>query len=102
MSAARQAPKKKSEQPFHYPLPGGYVEPDWMRLPGYRAVTRAEWEDATWQRKNTVKTLAELKEALGAFLTDALAEDRARDIGERAARSMVITPDMINIMDERD
>ena len=102
MSAARQAPKQKSEQPFHYPLDRGYAEPDWTRFPGYRAVTRADWEDATWQRKNTVKTLAELKEALGAFLTDALAEDMARDIRERATMSMLITPHMINTMDERN
>src|SRR5256886_8965071 len=102
MSAARQAPKQKSEQPFHYPLERGYAEPDWTRLPGYRAVTRAEWEDATWQRKNTVKTLAELKQALGEFLTDALAEDMARDQAERATMSILITPHMINTMDERD
>src|SRR5439155_10365096 len=47
-------------------------------------------------------TLAELKEALGAFLTDALAEDMARDIRERATMSMLITPHMINTMDERN
>src|SRR5438045_6096029 len=102
ITAARQAPKRKSEQPFHYPLDRQYAEPDWTRLPGYRAVTRTQWEDATWQRKNTVKTLAELKEALGAFLTDALAEDIARDIRERATMSMLITPHMINPMDERN
>src|SRR5262249_47474937 len=87
-SAARQNPKR-SEQPFQYPLARQYVEPDWTRLPGYRGVSRSDWEDATWQRKNTVKNLAELKEALGEFLTDAIAADLERDIRERATMSML-------------
>ena len=62
-SAARQVPKKAAEQPFQYPLEREYVEPDWTRLPGYRGVSRAQWDDATWQRKNTVKNLGELKQA---------------------------------------
>src|ERR1700737_3233934 len=99
-SAARQVPKKAAEQPFQYPLEREYVEPDWTRLPGYRGVSRAQWEDATWQRKNTIKNLGELKQALGEFLTDALAQDLERDIRERATMSMLITPHMINTMDE--
>src|SRR6266481_1534164 len=100
--AARQTSKKAAEQPFQYPLDRAYVEPDWTRLPGYRRVSRADWEDATWQRKNTVKNLGELKEALGEFLTDAVAQDLERDIRERATMSMLITPHMINTMDERN
>src|SRR5438270_9830995 len=102
MSAARYVPKRKAEQPFQYPLERDYAEPDWTRLPGYRSVTRAEWEDATWQRKNTVKNLRELKEALGEVLSDALAEDLERDIRERATMSMLITPHMINPMNEQN
>ncbi len=90
------------EQPFRYPLERHFGEPDWTRLPGYRSVTAAEWESALWQRKNTVKNLKELKEALGAFLTDELAEDLARDQAERATMSILITPHMINTMNERD
>ena len=101
-SVARQVPKKAAEQPFQYPLEREYVEPDWTRLPGYRGVSRAQWEDATWQRKNTVKNLGELKQALGEFLTDALAQDLERDIRERATMSMLITPHMINTMDEEN
>ena len=81
-----------AEQPFRYPLERHFGEPDWTRLPGYRSVTAAEWESALWQRKNTVKNLKELKEALGAFLTDELAEDLARDQAERATMSILIPP----------
>jgi lysine 2,3-aminomutase len=91
-----------AEQPFRYPLQRAYQEPDWTRLPGYRNVSRADWENATWQRKNTVKNLRELKEALGSCLSDALAADMERDIRERATMSMLITPHMINTMDEND
>src|SRR6266436_9313615 len=100
--AARQTSKKAAEQPFQYPLDRAYVEPDWTRLPGYRRVSRADWEDATWQRKNTVKNLGELKEALGELFTDALAQDMERDIRERATMSILITQHMINTMDEEN
>jgi lysine 2,3-aminomutase len=97
------APRRESaEQPFKYPLERAYAEPDWTRLPGYRKVTRADWESALWQRKNTVKTLAELKEALGELLPDDLASGIERDQRERATMSLLITPHMINTLDERD
>jgi lysine 2,3-aminomutase len=92
---------KKGGQPFQYPVERAFAEPDWTRLPGYRGVTRAKWEDATWQRKNTVKNLRELKGALGEHLTDELAADLERDQEERATMSILITPHMINTMDER-
>jgi lysine 2,3-aminomutase len=91
-----------AEQPFQYPLERAYAEPDWTRLPGYRGVTPADWESALWQRKNTVKNLAELKEVLGRFLPDDLAESIERDQRERATMSLLITPHMINTFDERD
>jgi lysine 2,3-aminomutase len=107
--ATRSARPKRSagracaaEQPFEYPLRREYVEPDWRRLPGYRDVTRAEWESARWQRRHTVKNLAELKQALGSHLDDALSADIARDQRERATMSMLIPPQMINTMDERN
>jgi lysine 2,3-aminomutase len=95
-------PRKTGEQPFKYPLERGFAEPDWTRLPGYRGVSRADWESALWQRKNTVKTLAELKEAVGDLLPDDLAAGIERDQRERATMSLLITPHMINTMDERD
>jgi lysine 2,3-aminomutase len=104
LSAAVQPKQqgKPGDQPFKYPLERAFAEPDWTRLPGYRGVSRADWESALWQRKNTVKNLAELKEALGKFLPDDLAENIDCDIRERATMSMLITPHMINTMDEHD
>src|SRR5207253_407914 len=95
-------PQQRAEQPFKYPLERTYREPDWTRLPGYRDVTRAEWESALWQRKNTVKNLGELRGALGKLLPDDLEASIERDIRERATMSMLITPHMINTMDEGD
>src|SRR5947209_8214342 len=91
-----------ADQPFKYPLDRAFVEPDWTRLPGYRGVSRADWESALWQRKNTVKNLAELKEVLGHLLPDDLAASIDRDQRERATMSLLITPHMINTFDERD
>src|SRR5258708_37566326 len=90
-AAARARTSKAAEQPFKYPLERAFVEPDWTRLPGYRGVSTADWENATWQRKNTVKNLQELKAALGAFLSDDLAAAIARDQEERATMSILIT-----------
>ena len=58
------------DQPFHYPVQREYAEPEWTRLPGYRDVTKEQWESAQWQRAHSVKNLKEFKEALGDFLTD--------------------------------
>jgi lysine 2,3-aminomutase len=90
------------DQPFHYPLVRPYVEPDWTRLPGYRDVTREQWESAQWQRAHSVKNLKEFKEALGAFLTDDLLADIERDQQERATMSMLIPPQMLNTMEVED
>jgi lysine 2,3-aminomutase len=91
-----------AEQPFRYPLEREYREPDWTRLPGYAGVTPAEWESASWQRKHTVKNLAELERALGDHLGEELRADIERDQRERATMSMLIPPHMLNTMDERD
>jgi lysine 2,3-aminomutase len=98
----KPAARASGEQPFHYPLDRAFVEPDWTRLPGYKGVTKAEWESALWQRKNTVKSLAELKKVLGTLLPEELAEDIDRDQRERATMSILITPHMLNTLDERD
>jgi lysine 2,3-aminomutase len=91
-----------AEQPFPYPLKREFVEPDWTRFPGYATVTADEWESAQWQRAHTVKNLAELKRALGDHLDDELCADIERDQQERATMSMLIPPQMINTMDQRD
>src|SRR5208283_696754 len=71
------------EQPFHYPLKREFIEPDWQRLPGYKNVTKEEWETALWQRRHTVKNLRELKEVYGNLLPESLLASLERDIKER-------------------
>ncbi len=90
------------EQPFQYPVAREFAEPDWRRFPGWRDVTEEQWESALWQRKNTVKNLKELKEVMGAQLPDDLAQDIAKDIAERATMSMLVPPQMINTMNEKE
>jgi len=90
------------EQPFPYPLQRAWVEPDWRRLPGYADVSAREWESAQWQRAHTVKNLRQLTDALGDLVPDSLLASLERDQAERATMSMLIPPQMLNTMDERD
>ncbi|HTS87598.1 MAG TPA: hypothetical protein VMG41_03835 [Gemmatimonadales bacterium] len=99
MTPSRSAKEPlKAGQPIPYPPAREFVEPDWTRVPGYRGVSPEEWESATWQRRHTIKNLRELKEALGAFLPDDLAESIARDQEQRATMSMLLPPHMLNTM----
>src|SRR5688572_1568977 len=100
-SLPREAPARP-EQPFRYPVQREFVEPDWTRLPGYKGVSKADWESALWQRRHTVKNLKELKAALGEHLPETLAASMERDLKERATMSMLITPHMLNAMDLSD
>ena len=69
----------RAGQPFPYPLAREFAEPDWTRIPGYRGVSREDWESSTWQRKHTIKTLRDLKAALGDLLPESLAASIATD-----------------------
>ncbi|MDE1975741.1 MAG: lysine 2,3-aminomutase [Elusimicrobia bacterium] len=89
-------------QPFVYPLKRDFAEPDWRRLPGYKGISAAEWESALWQRQHSIKNLKELKDALGSFLADDLAADILADQKQWATMSMLIPPQMLNTMNERD
>ncbi|HEX9123392.1 MAG TPA: lysine 2,3-aminomutase [Actinomycetota bacterium] len=91
-----------AEQPFQYPLEREFVEPDWTRLPGFADVPKEQWESAQWQRARSVKNLVELKRVLGDFLDGELYADIERDQQERATMSMLLPPQMINTMNERD
>jgi lysine 2,3-aminomutase len=102
MTPAHPRLVKAADQPFRYPHRREFREPDWTRLPGYRDVTQAEWESALWQRKHTVKNLKELGAALGPLLPDALRAGIERDQKERATMSLLIPPQMINTMNEKD
>lgn len=99
---AKKVKADPSRQPFQYPLKRQFVEPDWTRLPGYKDVTREQWESALWQRQNSIKNLKDLKTALGSYLTDAVAEQIVADQKETATMSLLIPPHMLNCMDEKD
>jgi lysine 2,3-aminomutase len=72
------------------------VEPDWTRLPGWRDVTRVEWESAQWQRANCVKNVGQLREVFGHLLPDSFYADLERDQAERATMSLLLTPQILN------
>ncbi len=93
---------ESSQQPFKYPTARAFFEPDWRRLPGYQKVSTAEWESALWQRRNTVKNLTQLKAVFGPLMPDDLIESIARDQRELATMSLLLPPQMLNTMDERD
>ena len=93
---------RPADQPFHYPPSRPFVEPDWRRLPGFKDATPAEWESALWQRKHTVKNLTELRHVFGGLMPDALYAGIERDQRERATMSLLLPPQMLNTMDERD
>jgi lysine 2,3-aminomutase len=90
------------DQPFKYPLERQFIEPDWQRFPGWKDVTREQWEAALWQRQHTIKNLKELKDVLGPLLPEDLAASIERDMRERATMSMLVPPQMINTMNEKD
>lgn len=100
--ATDHTPVESLGQPYAYPPKREFYEPDWTRIPGWKNVTREEWEDATWQRKNTVKSLKELKEILGSHLDEKLAESLQQDIETRATMSLLVPPQMINTMNMDD
>ncbi|HEX4047918.1 MAG TPA: lysine 2,3-aminomutase [Elusimicrobiota bacterium] len=99
---AKKVKADPARQPFAYPLKRQFVEPDWTRLPGYKGVTKEQWESALWQRQHSAKNIKDLKDAFGPFLTDALAEEIVRDQAEKATMSLLIPPQMINTMNEKD
>jgi len=74
------------------------AEPDWRRLPGWRDVTREEWESAQWQRAHCVKNVKQLREVYGHLLGEAFYADLERDQAERATMSILVPPQMLNTM----
>jgi len=85
------------EQPYVY-CRRELVEPDWTRLPGWRDVTREEWESAQWQRAHCVKNAGQLREVLGDLVGERFYRDLRRDQAERATMSMLVPPQMLNTM----
>ena len=74
-------------------------DPDWRRVPGYRDVTSAEWNDGRWQQRHTVTKLGDLKTVLGDHLTDELMADIAADQTRFATMAIRLPPNMIAMLD---
>jgi KamA family protein len=85
------------DQPYGYRR-HGLLEPDWRRLPGWRAVTREDWESAQWQRAHCVKNVRQLRELYGDLLDDSFYADLESDQAERATMSILVPPQMLNTM----
>jgi lysine 2,3-aminomutase len=74
------------------------IEPDWTRLPGWRDVTREQWESAQWQRVNCVKNIKQLRAVLGDTVGEDFYADLDADQQRFATMSMLIPPHMMNTM----
>lgn len=77
-------------------------EPDWRRLPGYAHISRADWRDAKWQRRNSITSVAELSNVFGRFLPADLALSIAADKTRLATMGVHVTPHVLNTMHEHD
>ena len=78
----------RAGQPYEYrrrPL----VEPDWTRFPGWRDVTREQWESAQWQRVNCVKNIKQLRAVLGDLVDERFYADLETDQQRLATMSML-------------
>jgi lysine 2,3-aminomutase len=105
MSHVTNKPKKQAraaEQPYKYPPELPPAERDWRRFPGWRDVSREQWETALWQRQHSIKSLKELKAVMGGLLPDDLAESIEKDQREMATMAILIPPHLLNTMNEED
>jgi lysine 2,3-aminomutase len=87
----------KAGQPHEYRR-RELVEPDWTRLPGWRDVTREQWESAQWQRVNCVKNIKQLRAVLGDTVGEEFYADLDADQQRFATMSMLLPPQMLNTM----
>src|SRR5262249_18005352 len=85
------------DQPYEYRR-RELVEPDWTRFPGWRDVTREQWESAQWQRAHCVKNARQLHDVLGDLVAEQFYADLAADQRATATMSMLVPPQMLNTM----
>jgi len=88
---------QSAPQPYEYRR-RELVEPDWSRLPGWRDVTREQWESAQWQRVNCVKNIKQLRSVLGDLVDERFYADLSADQEQFATMSMLLPPQMVNTM----
>jgi lysine 2,3-aminomutase len=86
-----------NDQPYQYRR-RELVEPDWTRFPGWRGVTREQWESAQWQRAHCVKNVPQLRAVLGDLVGEHFYADLADDQRRTATMSMLVPPQMLNTM----
>jgi lysine 2,3-aminomutase len=84
-------------QPYEYRR-NQLIEPDWTRFPGWRHVSRQDWESAQWQRAHCVKNISQLRAVLGDLVEERFYEDLADDQARFSTMSMLVPPQMINTM----
>ncbi|BCB76065.1 lysine 2,3-aminomutase [Phytohabitans flavus] len=84
-------------QPYEYRR-RELVEPDWARFPGWRDITREQWESAQWQRVHCIKNARQLRAVLGDLIADSFYDDLLADQAASATMSMLVTPQMLNTM----
>jgi lysine 2,3-aminomutase len=89
--------RQHAGQPYEYRR-AELVEPDWTRLPGWREVTRQQWESAQWQRANCIKNIKQLRDLLGNLLDERFYADLHADQQQFATMSMLVPPQMMNTM----
>jgi lysine 2,3-aminomutase len=78
------------------------VEPDWRRLPGFRDVTAAQWNDAQWQRAHCVRSVRQLRDVLGNLVAEQFYADLAADVEGFATMPILLPPQMLNTMCPRE
>ncbi|NUR32020.1 MAG: lysine 2,3-aminomutase, partial [Catenulispora sp.] len=81
--------------PYRYVRPT-LAEPDWRRLPGWRAVTAEQWRDPQWQRAHSVKTAAQLRAVMGELLSESFYADLHADRERFATMALLVPPQMLN------
>ncbi|MGQ0678275.1 MAG: KamA family radical SAM protein, partial [Actinomycetota bacterium] len=89
-------------RPYSYPPDLAFEEPDRRRIPGFGGVSQAEWDNAQWQRRNSVRNVHELKQVFGDLLPEDLALSIEADRDHLATMSMLVTPQMLNTMNENN
>jgi len=86
-----------TRQPYTY-VRTALVEPDWRRLPGWRAVTAGQWRDPRWQRVHSIRNPGQLRAAVGDLLTDSFYADLTADVERFATMPILLTPYLLNTM----
>lgn len=70
----------------------------WRRIPGFRAVSREEFETHLFQSRHSVTNLRQLRETVGELAPESFFEDLAQGI-RRAPMALRISPYLLSLID---